>query len=423
MDKPKLPGSEVVPHAPADHAVNEELNAITQYVPLGCRQANSGGPLRGWTLAVKDNIDVRGTVRGNGQPLKGRIPAEADAVVVQQLREAVATPIAKTNMEEMALGATTDNPYFGPCRNPWDLARTPGGSSGGSAVVVAAGIVRASLGTDTGGSVRNPASFCGVTGVRPTPGLVSLANVEPLSLCFDTVGVFARTAVDAASVLRVLGDGAPSSAADLDPWSLRIAFASMADLGPMDDQVRDAFRYARQWMADQGLRVHTLRLRGISRSDRAFRTLLLDDILATHIKWQTSLEALHPSTRLRLTGGRPGEAEVAAAQQEAGAWRDRMASLLDEYDVVVLPTTPITAPRFSDIDDRVAVSAEINRFNTPWSLAGIPAVAIPGPKPHHPVGMQLVGQHHSDFVLLRFAAWLQSLIDWKFESPPHSVKS
>src|SRR5229473_3597438 len=183
------------------------------FAPGGRKARRDRGPLHGIPISLKDNIhtkDIRTTA--GSKILKDFIP-QHDAQVVVQLKEAGTVILGKTNMHEFAYGVTSNNPHYGPVRNPWDLARIPGGSSGGSAAAVAAGLCFGSIGTDTGGSIRIPASLCGVTGLKPTFGRVSVKDVIPLSPHLDCVGSLARTTADAAIMLDpifVSGKGEPS---------------------------------------------------------------------------------------------------------------------------------------------------------------------------------------------------------------------
>src|SRR5437867_3855279 len=171
------------------------------FAPRGGKSRRDRGPLHGIPISLKDNIytkDVRTTA--GSKILKDFVP-EHDATVVAELKEAGAVVLGKTNLHEFAYGVTTNNPHFGPARNPWDLSRIPGGSSGGSAAAVAAGLCYGSIGTDTGGSIRIPAALCGIVGLKPTFGRVSVDDVIPLSPLLDCVGPLARTTADAATLL------------------------------------------------------------------------------------------------------------------------------------------------------------------------------------------------------------------------------
>ena len=200
------------------------------------------GPLHGIPISLKDNIYTENIRTTAGSRILAKFIPQHDATVVKQLKVAGAVLLGKTNMHEFAYGVTSNNPHFGPVHNPWDLARIPGGSSGGSAAAVAAGLCYGSIGTDTGGSIRIPASLCGIVGLKPTLGRVSVEGVIPLSPKLDCVGPFARTVHDAALLLepilpRVKGEPSPalwkspqpkpanSHSAFLRNFSLHVSFA------------------------------------------------------------------------------------------------------------------------------------------------------------------------------------------------------
>src|SRR5439155_5324575 len=189
----------------AEVALAQAKKAETElYAPRGRKGHRDRGALHGIPISLKDNIytkDVRTTA--GSKILKEFVP-QRDAVVVTQLREAGAVLLGKTNLHEFAYGVTTNNPHFGPTRNPWDLSRIPGGSSGGSAAAVAAGLCYGSIGTDTGGSIRIPASLCGIVGVKPTWGRISCEGIVPLSPALDCAGPLARTVGDVATLTGIL---------------------------------------------------------------------------------------------------------------------------------------------------------------------------------------------------------------------------
>src|SRR6266571_2795699 len=174
------------------------------FAPRGRRGQRDRGPLHGIPISLKDNIYTAGIRTTAGSKILKDFVPQHDAQVVSQLKEAGAVLLVKTNMHEFAYGVTSNNPHFGPVRNPWDLSRIPGGSSGGSAAAVAAGLCYGSIGTDTGGSIRIPASLCGVTGLKPSGGRISCEGIIPLSPAFDCAGPLGRTVGDVAILTGAL---------------------------------------------------------------------------------------------------------------------------------------------------------------------------------------------------------------------------
>ena len=187
----------------------EEALAAARASELRYRRGTARGPLDGIPIAIKDNIWTRGVRTTAGSKFLSDFIPDRDATVVEKLRRAGAVILGKTNLHEFAYGVTTENPHYGAVRNPWDLSRVCGGSSGGSAAAVAAGLCIAALGTDTGGSVRIPSSLCGVVGLKPTFGRVSCYGTVPLAPSFDHVGPIARTVGDAALLLGAWPDAIP----------------------------------------------------------------------------------------------------------------------------------------------------------------------------------------------------------------------
>ena len=320
-----------------------------------------GGGEPGRRLAVKDNIDVAGMPCAAGmEALRGRIP-QADAQCVARLKAAGYTVVGKTLMDEAAFGAVGDNPWFGRCHNPHRHGYTCGGSSAGSAAAVAAGLCDAALGTDTLGSVRIPASYCGVVGYVPSRGLIDASGVMPLMPEYDRVGVLARSVADAARVASVMA-------------GRRLEPRSGASVGEM-----------REPQIDLG----ALR--------RAALLLIEKEAAATLL----ALPKLSPRLRAALEYGRTAAAErVAVADQRIEAAKRWLDALLARYDVLVLPTTPQTAFAFD-----AAVPETQADFTVPASIAGLAAISVPaGEQEGLPLGVQVVGRE--DALVLGVAASL-----------------
>jgi aspartyl-tRNA(Asn)/glutamyl-tRNA(Gln) amidotransferase subunit A len=358
------------------------------------------GPLDGLPFAVKSNIDVRGvpTTAGTEVP---RPPAPQDADVVARLRDAGAIPVLTTTMAEAAIGSVTINPWTGSCLSPADLSRNAGGSSGGSAAAVAAGLVPFALGSDTMGSVRIPAACCGVVGWKPTAGAVESTGLVPLSRQLDTIGVLAPTALDVLSIARVLLNtesagplaqriGVPRFAAQADDAAVR----AVAD-------VRDALRAQGHEVIEVDLELDAALVRR--------RGLLLCEAEAAQY-WGGAVDGspagLSEHVRALLRFGRDAAADaIQAAHVVRTDVEGSVRSVLDRVDAFLLPTLPSRAPA---ADEDPPGLADFTAFA---NLAGVPAVSIPSSVvavgERVPRSVQLIGSHGADLHILKLAASLQ----------------
>jgi len=392
------------------------------FAPRGRKGLRDRGPLHGIPISLKDNIytkDIRTTA--GSKILRDFVP-QHDAVVVAQLKEAGAILLGKTNLHEFAYGVTTNNPHFGPTRNPWDLSRIPGGSSGGSAAAVAAALCYGSIGTDTGGSIRIPAALCGIVGLKPTFGRVSVDGVVPLSPRLDCVGPLARSASDAALLLApifVRGKKEPSLH-NATKFSNRFAFR----LGVPKEFFLKIVSLEVEYCFEQALRV--FRKEGATLREVSVPLLYETEDAANQIAWP---EATHyhqhagwfPAraadygedvrTRLELGTKVPATAYLQAMQLRDSFIEDFHAVMAkSKLDALVVPSTPIPAPLIGE--ETTAVSgtnhptrALLLRNNRPANLAGLPAISIPcGLTPDgFPVGLQLIGCVTDEALLLRIA--------------------
>jgi aspartyl-tRNA(Asn)/glutamyl-tRNA(Gln) amidotransferase subunit A len=373
-----------------------ELNAVIAPLPPGERAAS--GPLHGVVVAVKDNMDVRGVVTTNASTVCVPPPAERDAEVIARLRAAGAELLCKANMLEYAAGAVS--PAYGMTYNPHHPQRTSGGSSSGSGALVAAGVCDHALGTDTGGSIRIPASYCGIVGLKPTFGLVPEAGVTALCPSLDHVGTLTRTVEQAAALLSVLAGREIALAAVPRPrvGVLRVQTED-ADLTP---GVRAAVAAALE-----GWDVVDVELPDLATAeDRLLGPMILYEAYAEHRERLAREGANYgPGTRALLDMG----AEVSeAAYREALAGREAfqaaVARAFAGVDVLAGPTVPYTAPP-EDPPVGTPEGELEGRYTGPWNLAGVPAVSLPCGTGEDglPVGLQLAAPAGADAHLLSVA--------------------
>jgi aspartyl-tRNA(Asn)/glutamyl-tRNA(Gln) amidotransferase subunit A len=400
------------------------------------REGRSLGPLHGMVVALKDCIDVAG-VRGTAGSrfFAGRV-SPADATVVARLRAAGATIVGTANLHEFCFGGTTQNAHWGACRNPWDTTRIPGGSSGGSAVAVAAGMAEAALGTDTGGSIRGPCSITGVTGLRPSVGAVPCTGIFPVSPPLDTCGPMARSAADVALVFAAIAGHDPAdpfSEAREPPEAMRRLSAGVAGLRvgiPRNHYfdgapaaIAQAALDAARVLERLGARLEDIVVQGAEDAPANVQRIIFADASALHRGRLASDPGLFdPLVRERL---RPGLALPATELADALRWRERFIHstrrmLATDVDLVLSPMVATEVPRADDARGIVAVSAAIMRNAWGWAAAGVPALALPcGFSPDGmPIGLQLAAGHWRDDVVLRAGHAYQRCTDWHMRLPP-----
>ncbi|CAB4929407.1 unannotated protein [freshwater metagenome] len=375
-----------------------------------------GGTLSGIRLGVKDNIDVAGgPTTGASACFADRVPG-ADAEVVQRLTAAGAQLVATLNLSEFAVGVTNQNSAAGPCRNPWALDRVPGGSSGGSGAAVAAGVVDLALGTDTGGSIRLPASACGVVGLRPSIGSIPTDGVFPVCDDVDTVGPLARDVALVARAQRVLTGSTAALPAPAVPRRIGLPVQLLTDVDPGVRAVVDAA------VAVFGAEVVPVEVEGLLDAQDIVYTLVYADLARIHAdRLATEPERFHPDTLVRVGLGRSITAdERAAAVLARQALQDRISAALDGVDLLLTPTMPVDVPR-ADPDDVLRVSRRLGQLTYPWSLHAGPTLALPvgrHPQSGMPVGVQLTAPVDAEDVLLAAGLWFQEQTSWHTARPP-----
>lgn len=413
--------------------LNPVLNAFITVMPQENPVAQEGN-LYGMPVAVKDLYETKGIRTTAGARFFADNIPQDDAFVVQKIKKAGAYLIGKTNTHEIALGVTTNNPHYGACKNPWDVTRTPGGSSGGSAVAVATGMALAALGTDTGGSIRIPASLCGVVGFKPTYGRVSLRGIIPLSWNLDHAGPIARSVEDAALMLQVMG-----GYDELDPASVKtlpgdysshlkdtmkerkIALAVGDFIDEADAEVSDAVRRAAKILIGLGASVNEVNVDFLREAALANALMTQADGAAFHRERMKE----HPDwfgadVRQRLEiGAAFTSTEYILARRTQAEVRRKCESLLNVYDTLILPTTPIPAPVLEG-EDALERARQLTRFTAPFNLTGLPALSVPCgfTKDGLPIGLQIVSRAWNETGVLRTGFAYQKATDWHTHRPP-----
>jgi aspartyl-tRNA(Asn)/glutamyl-tRNA(Gln) amidotransferase subunit A len=423
-----------------DGQLNCFITLTAEQARLEARQAEaelrSGlrrGPLHGIPLALKDLYETQGVRTTAGSLFfKDYIPQE-DAVTVKKLKAAGAVLLGKLNMHEIALGLTTVNPHFGACHNPWDLERIAGGSSGGSAAALAAGLCLGSLGSDTGGSIRVPAGLCGVVGLKPTYGRVSARGVIPLSWNLDHAGPMARSVEDIAILLQAIAGYDRDDPASLDipvddylahlPEGVRgwrVGVASDAHFASAEAEIQAAVQAAAQVFAGLGALVQSVEIPNAREMAKANGLMVPADGAAFH---HERLQA-HPENfgadvlkRLQIGAAYTSTEYILARRTQAQA-RRQFELFFEDYDLLLVPATPVAAPPIEG-PDAVEQARLLTRFTAPFNLTGLPAVAMPCgfTRQGLPIGMQLVARPWDEARLLQAAYAYEQATDWHLRRP------
>jgi aspartyl-tRNA(Asn)/glutamyl-tRNA(Gln) amidotransferase subunit A len=386
------------------------------------------GPLHGIPIAVKDLFYTRGVHTSGGSPIYRNFVPDYDAFAVARLQAAGAVMLGKLNMHELAYGITSANPHFGAVRNPWNSKHSPGGSSGGSGAAVAAGLAFGALGTDTGGSIRIPASFCGTVGLKPTYGRVSRYGVMPLSWSLDHVGPLSNTVRDAALLLNAIAghDAADDSSSrhpvvDFVPdencqvRGLRIGFPQNFFFENLDGDVELCVRGAIARLESLGAEIKPVKVPDIAALNAVGRVILLCEasaMLEPHLadRGQFGADVIALLDQGRLLPA----TDYIHAQRLRKLMQHEFSQIWSSVDCLITPTTPNTAPRVGDTtvklggreeDVRLATTRLVRSLN----LLGLPALSIPCGLSGDglPVGLQIVGAPFEESLLLRVGAAME----------------
>jgi aspartyl-tRNA(Asn)/glutamyl-tRNA(Gln) amidotransferase subunit A len=433
--------------------INKTNGAINAYVSIPADEALAAaramdealsagyyfGPLHGIPVSVKDLYETKGLrTAGGGRILANYVPDE-DATSVARLRRSGAVIVGKTNTHEYAYGYTTENPHYGATRNPWDATRIAGGSSGGSGAAVAARSAIVALGTDTGGSIRVPSSFCGISGLKPTYGRVSRKGVLPLSWSLDHAGPMVRSASDAALVMNVIAgyDPADPASADVpvhnfasrlnrDIRGLRMGIPKNHFFDRIDPEVLKAVQAAIKILEDLGAISIEVNFPYMEQAVSAWLAILLAEASSIHEQdIRQRPEDYGEDVRLYLEEGEL----VAAGRYLKGqrirrllveGFRDAMAGV----DVIITPATAVPATKLGESVVTIDGKEEelfrvLARISSPFDMTGLPALALPCglTKRGLPVGLQIVGHPFAEDVVLQIGHAYEQATDWSKRRP------
>jgi amidase len=405
------------------------------------RGAGGERPLLGVPIAVKDDIDVAGEITTLGTNAHSDVPASEDAEVVRRLREAGAIVIGKTNVPELCIWPFTETPTFGATRNPWDLQRAPGGSSGGSGAAVAAGLIGAALGSDGAGSIRIPSAWCGLFGLKPQRGRVSLSPKAEAWHGMSVNGVLTRSVADTALFHDIASGSAPVDrdrppaparsyleSARTPPGKLRIAVSSKIPpllLARLDGDARHALDETAELLRSLGHDVEE------AHPDYGFDTM--PSVLARYLRGiHDEAQAMpYPQRLSRRTrtlsamGSLVPHALLERSRANEPALAERLNGVLRDHDVLITPATAQPPPRIGQYDGRGALwtlNAVIGLvpYNAPWNLTGQPAVSVPAGfgADGLPRGVQIVGRPNDEGTLLSLSAQIEAERPWTQHRPP-----
>jgi aspartyl-tRNA(Asn)/glutamyl-tRNA(Gln) amidotransferase subunit A len=395
------------------------------------------GPLHGIPLALKDIIDTAGVRTTAASALfKDRIPAE-DAEVVRRLKNAGAVLLGKQNLHEFAYGGSSMVSYYGEVHNPWDPACIAGGSSGGSAAAVAAGLCYGAIGTDTAGSIREPAALCGVVGLKPTYGRVSAKGVIPLSWSLDHVGPIAATVSDAAVILQVIGgfDAGDINSEDIPvadyvaglgsrPKTLRIGVPRAYFFESVDPEIESAANQALSVLTKLGADIREIELE--APTDRTVQSAESYAYHAEHVARTPELYQAETLRRIR-TGADVSATDYIHRRRELEKARREIGKVFESIDVFITPTTPVLPPTIAELKEnpeRLRPTEILLLRNTrPVNVWGLPAISVPCgfSRGGLPIGLQIVGPHWGEELVLQLAQSYEQATDWHKRRPELSI--
>jgi aspartyl-tRNA(Asn)/glutamyl-tRNA(Gln) amidotransferase subunit A len=406
--------------------LNEQAHADAERIEKEIGQGIDRGPLQGIPFSIKDIIFAKGVRCTAGSKIMSNFISKIDATVVARMRKAGAILLGTNNLNEFASGITGINPHYGSSKNPWNIHRISGGSSGGSAVAVATGMVPLSLGTDTGGSIRVPSSLCGVVGLKPTYGKVSKYGVMDLAPSLDHVGCITRSAWDAATVLHIIAGNEPldlitenqnipgyrKDVIETKDKKLSVGLPRQYFFDYLQGEVKDIINNFTDTigLADSIVEIN------IEKTDKIYeswRTIRFAEATEIHLKWlKTKANDYSKDVRkMLLEGTQIAAIDYIRAHKLRNEIKNEFLRLLKKVDVIVVPTTILPAPRFDDLDvtningKPIEIREALLRNTIAFNSTGLPAISIPVglTKDRMPIGVQIIGSLFEEEKLLSVA--------------------
>ncbi len=424
-----------------DENINSFLLVLREQSLIAARKAekmilagNYIGPLHGIPIGLKDLLHLKGIPTTAGSRILADFVTTYDAAVGERLKEAGAIIIGKLNLDELALGGTNRNPHFGPCRNPWDTTRISGGSSGGSAAAVAAGLAMATLGTDTRGSIRLPAAFCGVVGLQPTFGRVSRYGMVIARWTMDHIGPLARSVRDIAFMMNAIGGcdlrdtyASDTHASDFttsidqDIKGLKIGVIREIAQERTNQEIKDAVDNAINHLEGLGALIEEVSIPSLSYADAVSNIISLCETSSS----QESYLRTHPNrygnrVRERLeTGSLMLATQYLKAQQARLLLIRQVKQAFKSVDALVSPTVPTVAAKLGKEGIQTIAGTPFATFLRWTNLVGVPAITVPCgfTAAGLPIGLQLIGPHYGEATLFRIAHSYESSTTWHLEKP------
>ncbi len=449
------------------HEVEPQVHAMLQVLEVQAleearasderrAQSTAISPLDGIPVMVKDNMQMRGSRTTAGSKILEGYESPFDATAVSKLKAAGAVILGKTNLDEFAMGSSTETSAFGVTRNPWNLAKIPGGSSGGSAAALSAGMCLGALGSDTGGSIRQPAAMCSVTGFKPTYGRVSRYGLLSMASSFDQIGTFGRTAEDAKILLDAIEgkDALDSTSAEASRYAanpyegkdlkgLRVGMPEEFFTDGLDPDIRDRVLVASRELEKLGVEIKSVKLpsaryglpvyyvlmpcevsANLSRYDGMRFGLSSDAPSLKETYFTTRHDGFGKEVRRRIMLGAHAlssgwyEAYYLQAQKVRAKMKAEFDALMQDVDLLLSPTSPSVAWNLGEkFDDPIAMYLT-DIYTVTANVVGVPAVSVPCGLAHDlPVGMQLIGRQFEDALVLDIASRYQAVTDWHAREP------